>query len=106
VPPKGDEIAAQEEGPLPATGTPDQADRAGVAAEMPAPVTRGQRWLARLAFAAALAAALVLLLAGGLKSVTALLLGLAGLAIACAFRPMCMTTRGFKARTVVASATG
>jgi diacylglycerol kinase family enzyme len=49
-----------------------------------APVTRGQRWLARLAFAAALAAAVVLLLAGGLKGLTALLLGIAGLAVVCA----------------------
>ena len=50
----------------------------------PAPVTRGQRWLARLAFTAAFAAAAVLLLSGALKSVTALLLGFAGLAIICA----------------------
>jgi diacylglycerol kinase family enzyme len=56
----------------------------GDAPGTPAPVTRGQRWLARLAFAAALAAAVVLLLAGGLKSLTALLLGIAGLAIVCA----------------------
>jgi diacylglycerol kinase family enzyme len=49
-----------------------------------APVTRRQRWLARLAFAAAVAAAVVLLAAGGLKSLTALLLGIAGLAIICA----------------------
>jgi diacylglycerol kinase family enzyme len=49
-----------------------------------APVTQRQRWLARLAFAAALAAVVVLLLAGGLKSLTALLLGFAGLAIVCA----------------------
>lgn len=49
-----------------------------------APVTRGQRWLARLAFAAALAAVAVLLLAGGLKSITALVVGIAGLAIICA----------------------
>ena len=47
-------------------------------------VTGGQRWLARLAFAAALAGAVVLLLAGGLKSITALLLGAAGLALTCA----------------------
>ena len=66
---------------------PADGDSPGGAADAPgtlAPVTRGQRWLARLAFAAALAAAVVLLLAGGLKSVTALLLGLAGLAIVCA----------------------
>jgi diacylglycerol kinase family enzyme len=49
-----------------------------------APVTRSQRWLARLAFGAALAAVVVLLLPGALKSVTALLLGAAGLAISCA----------------------
>ena len=67
--------------PAPGGGPP------GGAADPPgtlAPVTQGQRWLARLAFAAALAAAVVLLLAGGLKSVTALLLGVAGLAIVCA----------------------
>jgi diacylglycerol kinase family enzyme len=46
--------------------------------------TRGQRWLARLAFAAAAAAVLVLVLAGALRSVTALVVGFAGLAIACA----------------------
>ena len=61
---------------------------------MPAPVTRGQRWLARLAFAAALAAAVVLLLAGGLKSVTALLVGFAGLAIVCAAAWWFLTHRG------------
>ena len=60
----------------------------------PAPVTRGQRWLARLAFAAALAAAVVLLLAGGLKSVTALLAGVAGLAIVCAAAWWFLTHRG------------
>jgi diacylglycerol kinase family enzyme len=73
----------------------DKSDRApvlgggppGGAGDVPgtsAPVTRSQRWLARLAFAAALAAVVVLLLAGGLKSLTALLLGIAGLAIICA----------------------
>ena len=51
-----------------------------------APVTRGQRWLARLAFIAALAAAVVLLLSGALKSLTALPPGAAGLAIICARR--------------------
>ena len=48
------------------------------------PVTQRQRWLARLAFVVALAAVVVLLLAGGLKSVTALVLGFAGLAVICA----------------------
>jgi diacylglycerol kinase family enzyme len=56
----------------------------GAGSGVPARVTRGQRWLARLAFAAALAAVVVLLLAGALKSVTALLLGVAGLAVICA----------------------
>ncbi len=67
--------------PAPESGVP------GGAGDPPgtlAPVTRGQRWLARLAFAAALAAVAVLLLAGGLKSITALVLGFAGLAIICA----------------------
>jgi diacylglycerol kinase family enzyme len=67
--------------PAPGGGPPG---RAGDAPGTPARVTRGQRWLARLAFAAALAAAVVLLLAGGLKSVTALVVGFAGLAIVCA----------------------
>ena len=55
-----------------------------VTGEQPQRPTRRQRWLARLAFAAAIAAVVVLVLLGGLKSVTALLLGLVGLAIACA----------------------
>ena len=54
---------------------------AGAAAGTPAPATRGQRWLARLAFIAAAAAVAVVLLSGALKSVTALLVGFAGLAI-------------------------
>ena len=44
----------------------------------PARATRGQRWLARLAFAAAFAAVVVLLLSGALRSAIALLLGSAG----------------------------
>jgi len=59
-----------------------------------APVTRRQRWLARLAFAAALAAAVVLLLSGALKSVTALVLGVAGLAIICAAAWWFLSHRG------------
>jgi hypothetical protein len=71
---KGDDMAAQEDGPSLGTG------RAGAAHGASARVGRGQRWLARLAFAAAVAA--VLLVSGALRSITALLLGLAGLAIA------------------------
>jgi diacylglycerol kinase family enzyme len=67
---------------VPANG--DSAGGAGDAPEALTRVTRGQRWLARLAIAAALAGAVVLLLAGGLKGVTALLAGFAGLAIICA----------------------
>ena len=66
----------------------------GTANGTPAGVTRGQRWLARLAFAAALAAAVVLLLSGALKSVTALLLGFAGLAIICAAAWWFLANRG------------
>src|SRR5580692_3929938 len=57
---------------------------AGAASGTPTHVTRGQRWLARLAFTAALAAVVVVLLSGVLKSITALLVGFAGLAIGCA----------------------
>jgi diacylglycerol kinase family enzyme len=75
---KGDDMAAQEDGPSHGTG------RAGATDGVSARVGRGQRWLARLAFAAAVAAVAVLLVSGALRSITALLLGLAGVAIACA----------------------
>jgi len=78
---KPDGVAARGDGP------PHGAGGAGgprVTGEQPERPTRGQRWLARLAFAAAIAAVVVLVLLGGLKSVAALLLGLLGLAIACA----------------------
>jgi diacylglycerol kinase family enzyme len=55
----------------------------GAAPGAPVQATRGQRWLARLAFAAAFAAVVVVLVPGALRSITALLLGFAGLAIAC-----------------------
>ena len=66
--------------------TPRQnARRQGAAPGAPAQVTRRQRWLARLAFAAAFAAVVVVVVASGvLWSLTALLVGIAGLAIACA----------------------
>jgi diacylglycerol kinase family enzyme len=60
----------------------------------PGQATRGQRWLARLAFAAALAVAVVLLLPGALWSLTALVVGFAGLAIACAAAWWFLTHRG------------
>jgi diacylglycerol kinase family enzyme len=74
---------AHEAGGLPAR---DGGPPGAVSTESGAParVTRRQRWLARLAFAAAFAAVVVLLLSGALKSLTALLLGAAGLAIICA----------------------
>src|ERR1700729_1291146 len=77
--------------PAPGGGPPDGV---GGTPGMAAPVTRGQRWLARLAFAAALAAAVVLLLSGALKSVTVLLLGAAGLAIVCAAAWWFLSHRG------------
>ena len=66
--------------------TPRQkARRQGAAPGAPAQITRRQRWLARLAFAAAFAAVVVVVVASGvLWSLTALLVGIAGLAIACA----------------------
>jgi diacylglycerol kinase family enzyme len=66
----------------------------GAAPGTPAHATRAQRWLARLAFAAAFAAVAVLLLSGALMSITALLLGFAGLAIICAAAWWFLANRG------------
>ena len=72
----------------------DPAGEMGAAPGAPAYATRRQRWLARLAFAAAFAAVAVILLSGALKSLTALLLGFAGLAIACAAAWWFLANRG------------
>ena len=69
-------------------------NRTGATHRAPAQVSQRQRWLARLAFGAALAAVVVVLLAGALKSITALLLGLAGLAIICAAAWWFLANRG------------
>jgi diacylglycerol kinase family enzyme len=53
-----------------------------------------QRWLARLAFAALIAAVAVLAAAGALRSITALLVGLAGLAVSCAAAWWVIARRG------------
>ena len=90
-------MTAQEDGPLHATGGPNRTGDADAASGPPGgrpAATRGQRWLARLAFAAAAAAVVVLVLAGALRSVTALLAGLAGLAITCAAAWWFVTHRG------------
>ncbi len=72
---KADDVAERGEDP-PGGG--------GAAPGTPAQATRGQRWLARLAFIAAFAAVAVVLLSGGLRGIVALLVGFAGLAIGCA----------------------
>ena len=90
-------MTAQEDGPLHTTGGPNRTGDADAAGGPPGgrpAATRGQRWLARLAFAAAAAAVVVLVLAGALRSVTALLAGLAGLAITCAAAWWFVTHRG------------
>jgi diacylglycerol kinase family enzyme len=77
----GDDVAARGD------GRPHGMDGAGeprAAKELPKGPARSQRWLARLAFAAAIAAVVVLLVFGGLRSVAALLLGFVGLAVTCA----------------------
>jgi diacylglycerol kinase family enzyme len=84
---KGDELIARDDGPPGGTG-----GTGGV----PAGVSRGQRWLARLAFAAAVAAVVVLLLAGALASFTALVLGFAGLAVTCAAAWWFLASRGVR----------
>jgi diacylglycerol kinase family enzyme len=105
---KGDGMAAQEDGPLrgtvpPGAGSETAApgadagtDRAGTGGGASTRVSRGQRWLARLAFAAAAAAAAVLLVSGALRSITALLLGFAGLALGCAAAWWFLTSRGVR----------
>ena len=79
----GDDVARSDGLPQGPGGLHGTGDR-GAASEAPARATPRQRWLARLAFAAAIAAVVVLLLFGGLKSITALILGFLGLVIACA----------------------
>jgi diacylglycerol kinase family enzyme len=81
-------MAAQDNGPRHGTGRAVAADGAS------AQVSRCQRWMARLAFAAAVAAVVVLLLSGALRSITALVLGFAGLAIACAAAWWFLANRG------------
>jgi diacylglycerol kinase family enzyme len=88
---KGDGVAAR------GAARPDGAGGAGgprAADELPGGPARGRRWLARLAFAAAVAAVVVLLLFGGLKSVAALLLGFLGLAVGCAAAWFFLAYRG------------
>ena len=82
---KVDDVAARGGGPP---------GGAGAAPGAPASATRGQRWLARLAFATAFAVVVVVLLSGALKSITALLVGFAGLAIACAAAWWFLANRG------------
>src|ERR1700730_3270488 len=74
---KGNDVAARDDGPPQGTGG---AVGAGGA---PGSADRGQRWLARLAFAGAAAVVAVVLLSGALRSIAVLLLGLAGLAVTC-----------------------
>src|SRR6266516_1776357 len=85
---EGDDMAAQEDSPPHGTG------RAGATDGASARASRGQRWLARLAFAAAAAAVVVLLLSGALRSIIALVLGFAGLAVGCAAAWWFLANRG------------
>src|SRR6266536_5633359 len=87
-------MAAQEDRPLNETDAPDGTGRAGAAGGVSAGASRGQRWLARLALAAAAAAVVVLLLAGALASIIALVLGFAGLAVGCAAAWWFLANRG------------
>jgi len=84
----GDDVAARGD------GRPDGAGGPRVTDELPGGPARGRRWLARLAFAAAIAAVVVLLLFGGLKGIAALLLGFAGLAVGCAAAWFFLAYRG------------
>ena len=88
---EADDVAAR--GDAPPHGAGGASGLRGTS-QQPERPTRRQRWLARLAFAAALAAVGVLLLPGGLKSITALLLGFAGLAVTCAAAWWFLANRG------------
>jgi diacylglycerol kinase family enzyme len=77
---KPDDVTAQGDGRAHGAGG---AGGPRVTDEQPKRPTGSQRWLARLAFAAAIAAVVVLVLFGGLKSIAALLVGFLGLAVAC-----------------------
>ena len=95
----GDDMAAQEDGPLHGTDPPGAGGATGppgAGGGASASVSRSQRWLARLAFAAAAAAVLVLLVSGALRSITALLLGFAGLALGCAAAWWFLASRGVR----------
>jgi diacylglycerol kinase family enzyme len=87
-------MAAREDGPLHGTGAPNGTGRADAGDGAPVRAGRGQRWLARLALAAAAAAVVVLLLLGALQSITALLLGFAGLTVTCAAAWWFLVNRG------------
>jgi diacylglycerol kinase family enzyme len=94
---QGDDVAARGDLPPHEAGGPGGGRGVSGASETPgamAHITRRQRWLARLAFSAAAAAVVVLVLAGALRSLTALLIGLAGLAAACAAAWWFVTRRG------------
>ena len=77
---KPDDVDARGDGRPQGAGGADGPRMTG---EQPRRPTGSQRWLARLAFAAAIAAVVVLVLFGGLKSIAALLVGFLGLAVAC-----------------------
>ncbi len=86
-----DDVAAPGGGSPHGAGVPGGPRMTGGQPERP---TGSQRWLARLAFAAAIAAVVVLVLLGGLRSITALLLGVLGLAIGCAAAYWFLAYRG------------
>jgi hypothetical protein len=78
---EGDDMAAQEGGPLQGTGTPNRTGRDAATGRASVLASQAQRGLTLLAFAAAADA---VVLGGAPRSVSALLLGTAGLSIVCA----------------------
>jgi diacylglycerol kinase family enzyme len=93
---KGDDVAARGGRPPHGAGGRHEVVGAGAAVGVPARATRSQRWLARLAFGAAFAVVVVVLLSGALRSATVLLLGFAGLAITCAAAWWFLANRGIR----------
>jgi hypothetical protein len=91
---KGDDVVARGDRPPHGAGRRHESGGAGAMGGAPARATLRQRWLARLAFAAAFAAVAVVLLSGALRSITALLLGFAGLAVTSAAAWWFLANRG------------
>jgi diacylglycerol kinase family enzyme len=93
---RDDDVVARGDRPPHGAGGRHEAGGAGGAGGAPACATQRQRWLARLAFAAAFAVVVVVLLSGALRSIAVLLMSFAGLAVTCAAAWWFLANRGIR----------